>query len=66
MIPIKNQKDFSDDSAPSTMLSPDRRTRSYDCNLDQIKMGAEPLTPSKKGKGIFGSLEKGIDRFGFF
>lgn len=25
-------------------------------------MGAEPLTPSKKGRGIFGSLEKGIDQ----
>ncbi|CBY32973.1 unnamed protein product [Oikopleura dioica] len=62
MSPIKNQKDYCEESAPNTMLSPDRRTRSYDCNLDQIRMGAEPLTPSKKGRGIFGSLEKGIDQ----
>ena len=62
MSPIKNQKDYCEESAPNAMLSPDRRTRSYDCNLDQIKMGAEPLTPSKKGRGIFGSLEKGIDQ----
>ena len=62
MSPVKTQKDCEDGTVVNTMLSPDRRTRSYDCNLDTLKMDGEPLTPSKKGRGIFGSLEKGIDQ----
>ena len=49
--------------SPSTILSPERRTRSYDCNLDQLKLeDVEPLTPTKKRNGIFGSFEKGLDQ----
>ena len=48
---------------PGVVLSPERRTRSYDCNLDQLKLEeVEPLTPTKKRNGIFGSFEKGIDQ----
>jgi len=47
----------------NSILSPERRTRSYDCNLDQLKLDdVEPLTPTKKRNGIFGSFEKGIDQ----
>ena len=42
-------------------LSPERRTRSYDSNLDQLD-SVEPLTPTKKRNGIFGSFEKGLDQ----
>ena len=42
-------------------FSPERRTRSYDSNLDQLK-DVEPLTPTKKRNGIFGSFERGLDQ----
>lgn len=62
MSPIKNPPRITIEEKHNSMLSPERRTRSYDCNLDMLKIDGEPLTPSKKGKGIFGSLEKGIDQ----
>ena len=46
-------------------LSPERRTRSYESNLDQLELGpnsVEPLTPTKKRNGLFGSFEKGLDQ----
>ena len=48
----------------NSILSPERRTRSYDSNLDQLKQDqlVEPLTPTKKKGGIFGSFEKGLDQ----
>ena len=42
-------------------FSPERRTRSYDSNLDQLE-DVEPLTPTKKRNGIFGSFERGLDQ----
>ena len=47
----------------NSILSPERRTRSYECNLDKLKLDdVEPLTPTKRKNGIFGSFEKGIDQ----
>ena len=48
-------------TAVQNPLSPERRTRSYDSNLDQLD-SVEPLTPTKKRAGIFGSFEKGLDQ----
>jgi len=42
-------------------FSPERRTRSYDSNLDQLE-NVEPLTPTKKRNGIYGSFERGLDK----
>ena len=50
----------------NSVLSPERRTKSYDGDLDKLKISfdseMEPLTPTKQKNGIFGSFEKGLDQ----
>lgn len=62
--PIPEQGPASLPFSMNSILSPERRTRSYDCNLDQLKLDdeMEPLTPTKRRNGIFGSFEKGLDQ----
>ena len=62
MDPVEYKSDSVKIQTPTkNPFSPERRTRSYDSNLDQLD-DMEPLTPTKKRSGIFGSFEKGIDQ----
>ena len=58
--PSKPVPKITKNSLPNP-FSPERRTRSYDSNLDQLEE-VEPLTPTKKRNGIFGSFERGLDQ----